>query len=430
MSSPTLKIAILGAGPGGLTLASLLSSSSTTPIFYTIFELRPQPPPLNATSSSSGSLDLHGNSGLLALSACGLMPAFEALKRECSEESIITDMKGEVKWRDEGFGERPEIERGVLMGLLLGGVEEGRVRWGVKVVGVERGSKGGGWGEGKEIEEEEQEEFDIVIDASGAHSRARTVLSPTTLFYSSISCLTLTIPHLDTMDPSLAKLVGSGSFMAMGYGKAVMSQRGTEGAARIYVMLRTGGEGYLKESGLDVACKRPEELKRLLLAEGGLFENWGEGVRGLIERGCDAEAEALTRPLYMLPTDFTWLHQKGLTLIGDAAHLMTPFAGEGVNCAMLDALEVSKAILSCLSLDSSLAEKKGREEVLEEIDGKIERFEREMWKRMHPIQEETVRNLEMMMCDERAPEGFVEWMKGMFEAAMKEMGQGVKEGGN
>ncbi|KAH9214740.1 hypothetical protein DL95DRAFT_259320, partial [Leptodontidium sp. 2 PMI_412] len=405
------KIAILGAGPGGLTLASLLSSSSTTttPISYTIFELRPQPPPLNATSSSSGSLDLHGNSGLLALSACGLMPAFEALKRECSEESIITDMKGEVKWRDEGFGERPEIERGVLMGLLLGGVEEGRVRWGVKVGGVERGSKGGGWVV-RFIRSEEQEEFDIVIDASGAHSRASTVLSPTTPFYSSISCLTLTIPHLDTMDPSLAKLVGSGSFMAMGYGKAVMSQRGTEGAARIYVMLRTGGEGYLKESGLDVACKRPEELKRLLLAEGGLFENWGEGVRGLIERGCDAEAEALTRPLYMLPTDFTWLHQKWLTLIGDAAHLMTPFAGEGVNCAMLDALEVSKAILSCLPLDSSLAEKKGREEVLEEIDGKIERFEREMWKRMHPIQEETVRNLEMMMCDERAPEGFVEWM--------------------
>ena len=145
------------------------------------------------------------------------------------------------------------------------------------------------------------------------------------------------------------------------------------------------------------------------------------------------EREGITaRPLFMLPVDFTWPHKRGLTLLGDAAHLMTPFAGEGVNCAMLDALEISKAITSSFTSQTETQKSKdiqGAEDMFEMMDGKIEVYEKEMWERVHPIQVATERNLEMMMNDINAPTRFVEWMRGMIEAAMAvgEGGQGDEQ---
>jgi 2-polyprenyl-6-methoxyphenol hydroxylase-like FAD-dependent oxidoreductase len=47
-----------------------------------------------------------------------------------------------------------------------------------------------------------------------------------------------------------------------------------------------------------------------------------------------------------MPLDQTWQTIPNLTLIGDAAHAMPPFAGEGANMAMLDALELSECLTS------------------------------------------------------------------------------------
>jgi 2-polyprenyl-6-methoxyphenol hydroxylase-like FAD-dependent oxidoreductase len=84
------------------------------------------------------------------------------------------------------------------------------------------------------------------------------------------------------------------------------------------------------------------------------------------------------RPLLVYPIDQPWASKPNLTLIGDAAHVMPPYAGEGVNMAMLDALVLSKFLLR--EDKTAIA---------------IAAYETEMFSRMRSMTAETMANTEM-----------------------------------
>lgn len=408
---PSPKIAILGAGPAGLTLASLLTKNS---IPYTVFDLRSRPPP-EAISQPSGSLDLHAESGLLALKSCGLLEKFSQLEAECGEEMIVADMHGVVRHQDDGDGNRPEIARNALTQLLLDSVPEENINWEKKVASVAPSTSATGtWklsfhpnskGHGQD------EEFDLVIGADGAWSKIRPAITDVKPYFSGVNCITLTIPHLNTTHPSLASLVGKGTYSACNATKAVMAQRGSLESARIYLMIKSpescsSPESYLHDSGLD-ACT-PEQLKAKLLSSPELFAFWGEELKQLVATGCEAESASLgpdgrieMRPLYMLPPGHTWEHKAGLTLVGDAAHLMTPFAGEGVNAAMLDALQLAQEIIKVSSsLDGAALA----------LDQAAQTYEEGMFPRAKEIMEETFQNMNMIFSED-SPKAFVEFFQ-------------------
>ncbi|HEY9196304.1 MAG TPA: FAD-dependent monooxygenase, partial [Mucilaginibacter sp.] len=97
-------------------------------------------------------------------------------------------------------------------------------------------------------------------------------------------------------------------------------------------------ETWLQDSGIDFKDKA--SVFAWFKHE---FAGWDNIWDELFE---NAESVFIPRPQYCMPLDQTWEALPNLTMLGDAAHLMPPYAGEGVNMAMLDALELAQHLLS------------------------------------------------------------------------------------
>ncbi|MCJ1439949.1 MAG: hypothetical protein MMC23_000430 [Stictis urceolatum] len=377
--NPTPRIAILGAGPSGLTLALLLSQSS---IRTQVFDADASP----AARNQGGTLDLDPSDGQRALAAVGLTAEFQALSRTEGQARRQLDAQGKVLWDDndsaslkrfEMYYEKPEIERGDLRALLLGALGEGAVQWGRKVTGVRKEERG----EGQWVLEFKdgvvEGPFDLVVGADGAWSRVRPVLTDVGPVYSGISMVELWAENVDGRLPFLSTFTGRGSSFLFDEGRAVIAQRQGGGDVRMYVAVRQP-EDWVESCGIEWSEK--EAAKEKLLE--GWFEDCAEEVKRAI-RECDGEM--VVRKLFMLPVGHTWEGRKGVTMIGDAAHLMTPFAGVGVNVAMRDAVELGERLVQAL---------RGEEGGLEKMHEAVRDFEEEMFLRAEKYATESARGIE------------------------------------
>ncbi|GGH50873.1 oxidoreductase [Paenibacillus silvae] len=368
-SNEQRRIAIIGGGPGGLTLALILQKHGIPAVIYE----REQE---DKSHERGGSLDIHEDSGQLALKEAGLYEAFQQAARYEGEDFRLMDKTGEIyidEVADEDMSEghhRPEIDRGTLCDLLLNKLDQSKIRYGYKLEKIV--SLGAGKTE-LHFENGNVEVADLVIGADGAFSRVRPLLTDIDVEYSGLTMLELNVTADD--HPDLAAFNSRGKMFALDDHKGILGQLNGDGRIKVYASFK------VEQDWLDtIRNDKPQEMKAKLLE---LFHDWNESLQNYIRY---AEDVILPRRIYMLPVGFRWERNSGVTLIGDAAHVMSPFAGEGVNLAMLDALELALA----------LVRNKNTAEAIEE-------YEEKMFKYSSEKADESNQNLILCFSDHAAP---------------------------
>ncbi|MDQ7802929.1 FAD-dependent monooxygenase [Amycolatopsis sp. A133] len=323
----TPPVTIVGGGLGGLTLARVLH---TRGIPATVYELDASP----AARDQGGTLDLHEESGQRALAEAGLSREFRAVVREEGEALRILDRRGAVRFEEiagEGSGTRPEVDRGELKRILAGSLPDGVVRWGAKVTAVSAGTL--------TLDTGEVVDAGLLVGADGAWSKVRPLLSDAVPRYSGLSFVEARLSEVDERRPAAAALVGAGSMFALAEGKGLIAQRTGGGRIRVYAAVRTADAA---------AATGLADRDRLL----EVFAGFAPGLRALV---AESEGALIPRPIHALPVGHRWARVPGVTLLGDAAHVMSPFAGEGANLAMLDAAELALALADHDDVESALS---------------------------------------------------------------------------
>lgn len=270
---------------------------------------------------------------------------------------------------------KPEIDRSVLRQMLFESLSVDMVKWGKKLVEIDDdrklhfadGSEEGG--------------FELIVGGDGAWSRTRRYLEHEIVpSYAGVTRYWSTIPDAKVNAPEVYNFVNRGGVFSFSDGQSLMAQQ--------------MGDGHI-----DVAAIRAEPLDESLTATtvketSHLYSDWSPELRRFLD---SSEPIMARKPLYELPVGWKWTHKAGVTLMGDAAHLMTPFAGEGVNLAFVDTMKLSQAILSTKDISR--------------LDESIQLYEKDMFKRASKAQAMTIGMKGDMFFTKGAPRTSIEsWL--------------------
>lgn len=365
-------ITIIGAGLGGLTLARVLHVHG---IPSTIYEAEASPD----VRGQGGMLDIHEYNGQPALKAAGLYEQFLGIILPGAQGQRVLDKHGNVLLDepDKGNGGRPEVHRGDLRRILLDSLPSGTIRWGHKLKTVS--PLGGGrhlltFSDGVAVT------TGLLVGADGAWSKVRPLLSGVKPAYSGISFIETHLSDSKGRYKQSAEAVGGGTLMAIAPGKGILAHREAHGALHTYAALEKPEDWIARIDFSD----RTAALARVA-AE---FDGWAPELTALITQ---SETDPVPRLIRALPIGHRWDRVPGVTLLGDAAHLMSPFSGEGANLAMQDGAELGEAI----------AANPG------DVEAALTLYENDLFPRSASAAKEADRNLRLFFNDD-APQSVVD----------------------
>ncbi|KAM5541188.1 hypothetical protein V8D89_005117 [Ganoderma adspersum] len=259
------------------------------------------------TSAAPSISDGRAAAAQRALRENGLQDEFDRHSCPEGEDMRICDSTGKVHLKlCAGEGEdggppqgkediRPEIDRTVLRKFLLDAVPAHLVQWDHALSSVR--ALGAGQHE-LTFENGLATTCDLLVGADGAHSRVRTLLSPATLHFLGVTGAEISLALSTATLPELAQTVANvsqGTMMAIADTRMLGAQVNGDDRLRTYAFLRASRV-------LDHPRHRAQP------------------------RGDQGGAGGALR--------LVGAHVPGVTFIGDAVHLMSPFVGAGANLAL------------------------------------------------------------------------------------------------
>jgi salicylate hydroxylase len=336
----TLRVAVVGAGIAGLTLAAWLARSG---VRCTVFEQsgRPGEVPAGAPTGLGAGIQLTPNATRLldrqglgpTLDAVALRPAAIEFRRGQDDEPIGRIELGATGERRYG-APYYTLLRDDLRRTLLGGVADEVIRWGRKCVGVQEraGDVVVSFADGSRIT------ADVVVGADGIHSVVRSRLGLEEPGYSGHLAYRMLVDadrlpdRLPDLVPDLLPDLTADPDVVIWLGPGRHVVRYPVARGRQVNVVATAPADRWPAASWTRAGRTGDVLRG--------YDGWHPRVRATL-----AAADRVTCwALHDAPAPAR-LRTRRLAVVGDAAYPMLPFGAQGANQAIEDAV----ALAGCLT---------------------------------------------------------------------------------